>query len=66
MREIIREGIAFNGNTVRLEFSQNDLGGKYKIKFKKPGEYGFRFGASFKTVGEASNYYDMMITGGRR
>ena len=65
MREVLRDELAFNGNTVRIEYCQFDMGDKYKIKYKKPDEYGFRFETSFATMGEASQYFDKMITGGR-
>ena len=66
MKEIMREEKAFNGNTVRLEYESADLGGKYKIRYKRPGEYGFRFDSSWKSIGEASDYFEKLLTGGRR
>ena len=65
MKEIMREEVAFNGNIVRIEYNQFDLGDKYKIRYKKPDEYGFRYETAFGTMGEASRYFDKMITGGR-
>lgn len=65
MREVIREQKAFNGNTIRIECSLYDLGNKYKVKYKKADEYGFRFAASFGTLGEACQYFDKMVSGGR-
>ena len=62
---IMRQGTAFNGNKVIIEYVQFDLGNKYKIKYQKPDEYGFRYETSFATMGEASQYFDKMITGGR-
>ena len=62
---IMREGIAFNGNKVVIEYVQFDLGNKYKIKYQKPDERGFRYEISFPTIGEANQYFDKMITGGK-
>lgn len=62
--KIMQEGKAFNGNTVRIIYEQFDLGNKYKIKYKKPDEYGFRFDTSWATYGEAYRYYQKLLTGG--
>lgn len=62
---ILREETAFNGNVVRLEYSQFDFGARYKIRYKKPGEYGFRFDTAWETVGEATRYFNKLLTGGR-
>ncbi len=66
MKEILREETAFNGNVVRIEYEQFDLGGKYKIRYRRPTEFGFRFDSSWATLGEAVKYFDLMIKGGRR
>lgn len=66
MKEILREEKAFNGNTVRLEYVKGDLGNKYKIRFQKPEEYGFRFDSAWATLGEAVKYFDLLISGGKR
>lgn len=62
---VIREGTAFNGNTIRIIYVQFDMGNKYKIKYSKPEENYFRYETSFPTLGEAVRYFDKMITGGR-
>ena len=64
-RTIMRKGTAFNGNMVIIEYAQYDLGNKYKVRYQKPDEFGFRFAASFATMGEAQNYFDKLITGGK-
>ena len=64
-KQIIREGTAFNGNVVIVEYSLFDMGNRYKVRFKKPDECGFRFAASFGTAGEALRYFDKMVTGGK-
>lgn len=65
MKEVMREEKAFNGNVVRLEYNPSDLGNKYKIRFRKPDEYGFRFACSFANIGEAHDYFNKIIEGGR-
>ena len=64
-KTIMRQGTAFNKNKIIIEYSQFDLGNKYKVRYQKPEEFGFRFAASFATIGEANRYFDNMITGGR-
>lgn len=63
--EILREATAFNGNLVRLSYAQFDLGDKYKIRYQKPDEYGFRLDTSWQTQGDASRYFDKLILGGK-
>ena len=42
-KTILREEKAFNGNLLRLEYDKFDLGAKYKIRYQRPNERGFRF-----------------------
>ena len=63
--KLMRNGKAFNGNEVRVTYDQNRLGDRYRVDFKREGEYGWRYAASFGTAGEAVGYYDKMIRGGR-
>ena len=62
-KEILREEKAFNGNLLRLEYDKNDLGAKYKIRFQKPNEYGFRFDTAWNTQGEADSYFNKLKRG---
>ena len=64
--EILREATAFNGNLVRLSYAKDDIQGKYKIRYQRPDEYGFRFDTSWETQGKASRYVDKLIIGGMR
>ena len=64
-KTIMRQGTAFNGNKIIIEYGQFDLGNKYKVRYQKPDEFGFRFAASFATMGEAQNYFDKLIAGGK-
>ncbi len=62
---ILREEKAFNGNLLRLEYNPDDLGMKYAIRYQKPTERGFRFDTAWGTQGEADNYFNKLMTGGR-
>jgi hypothetical protein len=62
---ILREEVAFNGFLFRLEYNQFALGDKYRIRYKKPDEYSFRYDTSWATMGEAARYFDKLIKGGR-
>ena len=62
---ILREEVAFNGFLFRLEYNQFALGDKYRIRYQKPYEYGFRYDTSWATMGEAARYFDKLIKGGR-
>ena len=64
-KEILREEKAFNGNLLRLEYDKFDLGAKYKIRYQRPNERGFRFDTSWETQGEADRYFDQLMSGGR-
>lgn len=63
---ILREEVAFNGNLLRLIYSPADLGAKYKIRYQKPDEYGFRSDTAWSTNGEANRYFELMMKGGRK
>ena len=63
---ILREEKAFNGNLLRLEYDQFDLGAKYKIRYQRPHERGFRFDTAWNTQGEANSYFDELKLGGRK
>lgn len=62
---ILREEKAFNGNLLRLEYDQFDLGAKYKIRYQRPNERGFRFDTAWDTQGEADRYFNQLKSGGR-
>lgn len=63
---ILREEVAFNGNLLRLIYCPADLGAKYKIKYQKPDEYGFRYAIAWATHGEANRYFELLMKGGRK
>ena len=65
-KEILREEKAFNGNLLRLEYDQFDLGAKYQIRYQRPNERGFRFDTAWNTPGEAMAYFDLLKTGGKK
>ena len=61
---ILREVVAFNGNTIRVVYNQHDMGNKYKIRSKaKDADY-FTYVTSFPTMGEAYRYADKLTNGG--
>ena len=62
---ILREEKAFNGNLLRLEYNQFDLGMKYSIRYQRPNERGFRFDTAWPTQGEADRYFDLLKSGGK-
>lgn len=64
-RVILREEKAFNGNLLRLEYDQFDLGAKYKIRYQRPYEKGFRFDTAWSTQGEADSYFNQLKSGGK-
>lgn len=63
--KIMRSGKAITGNEIRVTYDQNRIMGKYRVDFKREGEYGWRYAASYDTAGEAFGYYDKMMKGGR-
>ncbi len=63
-RIILREEKAFNGNLLRLEYDEADLGAKYKIRYQRPHERGYRFDTAWNTQGEAESYFDQLKSGG--
>ena len=64
-KTILREEKAFNGNLLRLEYDKFDLGAKYKIRYQRPNERGFRFDTAWQTQGEANSYFNQLKSGGR-
>lgn len=64
-KTILREEKAFNGNLLRLEYDKFDLGAKYKIRYQRPNERGFRFDTAWDTQGEANSYFNQLKSGGK-
>ena len=66
MKQILVEEKGRNGNMYRIEYNPCGLGMKYAIRYKRPGEGGYRYDTSWNTMGEARSYFEMLLKGGRR
>jgi hypothetical protein len=60
----LREETGFNGFLYRMEYNPFGMGCKYRIRYRKPDEYGFRHDTSWATQGEAERYFNKLIKGG--